>query len=126
MKIFYTCLIIVFFGFVGYSQQTSTAHPKSGIFTDKISPDSQSFSIEKVYPNPVKDLLTVDLRSGEAGSIQVSLINILGSEVKKWDDTFLSQGDQKLKLDLSQFRSGMYILKIIKQNQVRTQVLKKI
>ena len=126
MKTFFTFLFIYFIGFAGYSQQTISSQPKTGAFTDKVNLDTQSLIIDKVYPNPVKDLLTVELGSGVSGEIQVSLINILGTEVKKWDDFFISQGDQKLKLDLSQFKSGMYILKIVKQNQVRTQVLKKI
>jgi len=126
MKTFFTFLLLFFIEFGSYSQQTISANAKSGSLTDKISPEAQTFNIDKVYPNPVKDLLTVELGSGISGEIQVSLINILGTEVKKWDDFFLSQGDQKLKLDLSQFRSGIYILKIVKQNQVRTQVLKKI
>lgn len=125
MKTFFTFLFVFFIGFGGYAQQTTNAHPKTEILTDKISLDGQSFTIDKVYPNPVKDFLTVELGSGVSGAIHVSLINILGTEVKKWDEFFLPQGDQKLKLDLSQFRSGMYILKIVKQDQVRTQVLKK-
>jgi len=125
MEKIYTFLLVFFIGLGCYSQQSTSLHPKTGTFSDKITVDAQSFTIEKVYPNPVKDLLTVDLNVGVAGEIQVSLINILGSEVKKWDGLALSQGDQKIKLDLSQFRSGMYILKIVKQDQVRTQVLKK-
>ena len=125
MKTFFTSLLIFFICFGSYSQQNLYAQTKPGALTDKISLDSQSFTIDKVYPNPVKDVLTVELVSVVSGAIQVSLINILGTEVKKWDEYFLLQGDQKLKLDLSQFRSGMYILKIVKQDQVRTQVLKK-
>ncbi|HEY3372794.1 MAG TPA: T9SS type A sorting domain-containing protein [Prolixibacteraceae bacterium] len=124
MKTLFTFILILIIGTSSYGQKTIYASQKLAS-VDRISTDVQSFSIEKLYPNPVKDLLTVDLRSAQSGDIQISLINILGTEVKKWDE-FLPQGDQKLRLDLSQFKSGMYILKIIQQNQVRTQVLKKI
>lgn len=126
MKTFFTFILILIIGVSSYAQTPTIAHQKTGTVTDKITTDAQAFSIHKVYPNPVKDLLTVDLQSAVSGAIQVSLINILGTEVKKWDEFSLSQGDQKLKLDLSQFNSGMYILKIVQQGQVRTQVLKKI
>lgn len=86
---------------------------------------THSFAIEKVYPNPVKDFVTVELQSEKSGDIQVSLINILGTEVKKWDNFFLNPGGQNLKIDLSQFKSGVYILRMTKQGQTRTQVLKK-
>ena len=126
MKTFFTCLFIFFIGFGAYAQKTTDPNQKSGTVSEKIIIDAQAFSIEKIYPNPVKDLLTIDLRSAVSGAIEVSLINILGTEVKKWNEFSLSQGDQKLKLDLSQFKSGMYILKIVQQGQTRTQVLKKI
>ena len=125
MKTLFTFLFILIIGISSYAQTPSNANLKTGTATDKVTVLAQSFSIEKVYPNPVKDQITVDLQSAVSGPIHISLINILGSEVKKWDEFFLQQGDQKLKLDLSQFKSGMYILKIVQQDQVRTQVLKK-
>ena len=125
MKTIFTFLFILIIGTGGFAQKETLASNKLGV-VEKIGPDAQSLSIEKVYPNPVKDLLTIDLRTAVSGPVQVSLINILGTEVKKWDEFFISQGDQKLKLDFSQFKSGMYILKISQQNQVKTQVLKKI
>jgi hypothetical protein len=87
--------------------------------------ETSSFSINKVYPNPVKDFVTVELQSEVTGTIQVSLFNILGTEVKKWETQSLFNGEQKLRLDLSQLKSGIYILKINKKGLVRTQVLKK-
>ena len=124
MKTLFTFLFILSIGISSYAQKITSSNLKAGTVSEKIS-DTQSFSIDKVYPNPVKDLITLELQSTQPGAIQVTLINILGTEVKKWEEFYLNQGDQKLKLDLSQFKSGVYILKIVKQNQVKTQVLKK-
>jgi hypothetical protein len=126
MKRLFTFLIILTVGISSYAQKSTGNSPKTVAFADKTALDTQSFSIEKVYPNPVKDNITIDLRSAISGTIEVSLINIMGTEVKKWNEFSLNQGDQKVKLDLSEFKSGVYILKIIKQGQVKTQVLKKI
>jgi hypothetical protein len=125
MKTIYTFLVIMVVGISNYAQNPTTANKKNGTFTSGITAEAQTFSLDKVYPNPVKDFVTIELRSEEAGEIQVRLINILGTEVKKWEPFYLNQGDQKLKLDLSPFRSGVYILKITKLSQVRTHVLKK-
>lgn len=126
MKRLSTYLFILFVGIVSaYAQKSATSHPKIVAFAEKTAMDSQSFIINKVYPNPVKDYITVDLRSTTSGAIEVSLINILGTEVKKWNEFSLSEGDQKVKLDLTEFKSGVYILKVSKQALVRTQVLKK-
>ena len=118
MKTIYTFLLIMAFVFVGYAQ-------KPALQPSVNATETSSFSINKVYPNPVKDFVTVELQSEVSGTIQASLFNILGTEVKKWETQSLYNGDQKLKLDLSQFKTGVYILKINKQGQVRTQVLKK-
>ncbi|HCY41380.1 MAG TPA: hypothetical protein DHV48_08510 [Prolixibacteraceae bacterium] len=118
MKTIFIFLLISVFCLGTYAQNAET---KSSVSTSI----SSSFSINKVYPNPVKDFVIVELRSEDSGTMQVSLINILGSEVKKWESSELLQGEQKLKLDLSSIKSGVYFLKIVKSGQVKTQVIKK-
>ena len=122
MKRLFTFLFILLIGLSSYAQKSG---PQRLALADKTAIDAQSFTIDKVYPNPVKDYITVDLNANTPGNIEISLINILGTEVKKWTEFSLNQGDQKVKLDLSEFKSGVYILKVSKQDQVRTQVLKK-
>jgi len=118
MKTLFTFILILIITISSNAQ-------KSGTLALGVTATTQSFSIEKAYPNPVKDFVTIDLQSDKSGDVQVSLINILGNEVKKWDNFFISPGDQKLKIDLSQFKSGVYILRMTKEGQTRTQVLKK-
>lgn len=118
MKTIYIFLLISFFCFGGYAQ-------KAAAQASVAISENSSFSINKVYPNPVRDFVTVELRSEDFGTIQVSLINILGSEVKKWDGLSLSSGDQKLKFDISTLKAGMYFLKIRKAEEVKTHVIKK-
>jgi hypothetical protein len=122
MKRLFTFLFILLIGISSYAQKPGS---QKLALADKTTIDTQSFTIDKVYPNPVKDYITVDLTANSPGNIEVSLINILGTEVKKWTEFSLNQGDQKVKLDLSEFKSGVYILKVTKQEQVKTQVLKK-
>ena len=87
--------------------------------------ENKSFSLSKIYPNPVKDIVTVELQATVAGDIQVILYNILGVQVKAWDSIYLSQGDQQIKLDLSLIKSGVYILKITQSGKVCSQIVKK-
>jgi hypothetical protein len=125
MKTFSIFLLILCTSLISYTQTTTTASQNTKTSTAGIIANVQSFTIQKIYPNPLKDFITIELRTEVSGTVVVSLFNILGTEVKKWDKFFLNQGDQKLKLDLSQFKNGVYILKITKEDQVRTQVLKK-
>lgn len=122
MKRLFTFLFILLIGLSSYAQKTGSQRLA---LADRTAMEAQSFTIDKVYPNPVKDYITVDLNANTPGNIEISLINILGTEVKKWTEFSLNQGDQKVKLDLSEFKSGVYILKVSKQDLVRTQVLKK-
>lgn len=85
----------------------------------------QTFSINKIYPNPVKDVLTMTLQSDSKGNVEISLVNILGAVVKKWEPMQSSSGESKLTIDLSDFKSGVYILKVVKSKQEVTQVIKK-
>lgn len=118
MKTIYTFLLIMVFFVGSYAQKAVTQAPVT-------IPENSTFSISKVYPNPVKDYVIVEIRSEDSGTMQVSLINILGSEVKKWESSNLVQGEQKLKFDLSTIKSGVYFLKIVKSGKVKTQVIKK-
>ncbi|HAQ18239.1 MAG TPA: hypothetical protein DCR40_03280 [Prolixibacteraceae bacterium] len=125
MRTIFTFLFITFVSLGSIAQITSVATKKNDIFGSGISTEQHSFSIERVYPNPVKDFVTIDIQSKISGAVQVNLYNILGSEVKKWDSNQLHQGAQKLKLDLSIYKSGVYILKISGSGQVYSHVLKK-
>jgi hypothetical protein len=116
MKAIFTFLLIMVFAVSSFSQPTT---PYTSVVENK------SFSLSKVYPNPVKDIVTVELYSVVAGDIQVNLYNILGVQVKVWDPIYLSQGDQQIKLDLSLIKSGIYILKIVQSGKVCSQVVKK-
>lgn len=122
MKRLFTFIFILLIVITSYAQKPVS---QKLALADKTTIDTQSFTIDKVYPNPVKDFITVEMNANNPGNIEISLINILGTEVKKWTELSLNQGDQKVKLDLSEFKSGVYILKVSKQDQVKTQVLKK-
>ena len=118
MKSIFTFLFVLIVSIGSYAQKNETV-------VSGISSSSRSFSIEKAYPNPVKDFVTIELQTEESGELQISLINILGTEVKKWDNFLLNTGYQKIQIDLSQFKNGVYILRMTKKGLTKTQVLKK-
>lgn len=59
-----------------------------------------------IYPNPVKDILTVDLQSIDAK--EVSLISVMGQKVYEYAGAMQSQ----LKINTSELPYGMYYLTI--------------
>ena len=125
MKTIFTILLFVITVLSCYSQKGVNSDANNGKLNTVLVADNQSFSIAKVFPNPVKDVVTVEIHSELSTPIQMSLINILGTEVKKWEPMNLSQGDQAFKIDLLSFKTGVYILKITSSGQICTQVIKK-
>lgn len=125
MKTIFTIILTLVVIWSSYSQNTVSSTANTGTFVEGINPDSQVFSINKVYPNPVKDFVIVDFQSGKSGQVQIVLFNILGAEIKKWEPKYVSQGDQQLKIDLSFAKTGVYILKMTSSGKVCTKVIKK-
>ena len=125
MKTIVTFLFLLITVISCFSQKAANTDQKNGKLVSVLMTDNQSFTISKVYPNPVKDAVTIEIHSELSAPIQMSLINILGTEVKKWEPVNLNQGDQSFKIDLMSFKMGVYFLKIVGSGQVFTQVLKK-
>jgi hypothetical protein len=74
--------------------------------------DHQNFVI---YPNPVIDVLNIQL-SGNTSD--VSIFNLEGKQLYK-----LHTGNQKVEIDMSAFKKGMYILKITSKDEGITEKL---
>ncbi|MCB0478712.1 MAG: T9SS type A sorting domain-containing protein [Crocinitomicaceae bacterium] len=75
-----------------------------------------------IYPNPVQDELIIST-STEDLLFDVKLIDSRGREVYRMDDYNLMTG---LKVDMSSYRHGMYILKFQSQGEVFTyKIIKK-
>lgn len=125
MKSIFTLFILTLVSLGIFAQNTNSSAKKNDTFAFSISSEQPLFSIQRVYPNPVKDFVTVEIQSKISESVQVSLYNILGTEIKKWDSNNLHQGGQNLKLDLSIYKPGVYILRISGGGQVCSQVIKK-
>ncbi len=125
MKTIFTFLLLIITVLSCYSQKGANTDQNNGKFASVLVVNNQSFSISKVYPNPVKDIVTIEIHSELSAPMQMSLINILGTEVKKWEPVNLNLGDQTFKIDLVSFKTGIYILKITSSGKVCTQVIKK-
>lgn len=125
MKIIFTFLLIIIVFAGSFAQKTTPSAQKAGPVASAGMSTVQLFSISKVYPNPVKDFVTIDIRSEVSEIVQLSLFNILGTEVKKWESYYLNQGEQQFKIDLSFLKTGIYILKVAGSKQACSQVIKK-
>lgn len=83
---------------------------------DKTIPDG-SFDSYKLYPNPAKKMIQIELGTGHSVELSVvNLHNLSGSLIRK--DFFSGNNFQ---LDISDLESGIYILNVETENRKMTQ-----
>ncbi|MEO8150356.1 MAG: PKD domain-containing protein, partial [Bacteroidia bacterium] len=82
--------------------------------------DEHSLSLVSLQPNPVKDILTVNL-PGNASKVRMSVTNSFGQLIYETQKNEIV--NKTASINLSSYSSGVYILKIESNDQV---VLKKI
>ncbi len=102
----------IFQGTVAFGDTTLTAIGNQDVFLMKLSPE-ENLLVEqnkheqwKVYPNPVKDILSVEFPTAVQEST-LEVLNLLGQKVMEFD---LTSGTESL--DVSGLRPGVYLLKI--------------
>jgi hypothetical protein len=71
-----------------------------------------------IYPNPLRDELTVDLFSAESQNVQVKLFNQQGDLVKVLMDQTIPSGLTRLSSHLTAEAAGIYTLRITYRNRV--------
>ena len=64
-----------------------------------------------VFPNPAQTNLNISLRADYAGTALVSIVDVVGKLVYQ-TTTDLNRGKNNLKLDVSDFASGMYTVNV--------------
>ncbi len=76
-----------------------------------------------VFPNPAVNNFTVSFEVAESGTATISLVNYLGQEVMLKKVAAYNTGTNVVRLDISKFKLGMYVLKIISGNDLQKKKL---
>lgn len=69
------------------------------------------YQIEKIFPNPIVDYFFVEIDTRVTFTVFFELIDILGKSVQKWEPREINPGTRRLKLDMHDHHSGIYLLK---------------
>ena len=90
---------------------TSTNRIRTVVCGNSLTTNNYNINRGQLYPNPIKDILNVSLNKKK---YDIVIVNYLGQEVffksiNKFDDT----------IDMSNFASGNYIVKLISDNEIR-------
>lgn len=81
------------------------------------SKETESTQIQ-IYPNPVKDDLTLKLLLNKSNPIEVKIIDAQGKEVKTVINDFRAMGEYIISTDIRELSQGLYFLTITTPEQV--------
>ncbi len=89
-----------------------TSASPTGITTNKKS----IFDIN-IYPNPVKDILNIELGTNSSGVVEIEVYSLTGEKVLELEQT-VSDGRNQISVVVSNLLDGVYLLKVLKGIEV--------
>ena len=110
------------YSFVAYSSafritaKSGCLSPDGSLINNQIQTD-QYLTIQKIYPNPATNLVSLEINEPTEGSAQIEIMDITGRQVLK-QTTSLTEGLNTISVDVSQLSKGIFIVKMTdSQNQ---------
>jgi murein DD-endopeptidase MepM/ murein hydrolase activator NlpD len=99
------------------------AQPNNHLLNSPLGIISNDLKIDIIfYPNPTKDFVTIELKQQESQELCYSVYNIKGQIIKKKDVL----NSDFLKIDLSNYNSGFYLLKLTDKMSKKKAVIRMI
>lgn len=113
MKQIYTVALVFIFLHVFSISPANELFPARDVpSTDiRLTESEKLILIRKMYPNPVKDKLTIEIWLKTEGEIKTSIYDITGNLIMNKSIVVGYSGENKIAIDLSGLRPGIYILK---------------
>ena len=74
--------------------------------------DVEEVPVMTLAPNPVHDNMTIDYNTPKEGKIGVEIYDAIGQEMMKEHNLSVDKGNNSILLNLKDFPSGMYILRV--------------
>ena len=98
-------LFFLFSGLTAFAQQ-----PSSG--NNNETPFDVTYQSLKVYPNPVVSNAVLEFKLLEPSRVQVTLLNILGAQVRNLVNETRNQGRQSIQFSADQLERGTYFIRL--------------
>ena len=67
-----------------------------------------SLSLHQNYPNPFNTETRIQYSMPEAGTVSLSVYDVFGNQLCKWDNVLVQQGTQTVTWDASDYPAGVY------------------
>jgi hypothetical protein len=90
-----------------------------------IQPDGkQGFFSIRIYPNPVKELLNIDVSLTDDAKVSYEFLNLLGQTVMRFDDSF-SKGISMDEINVTELDKGIYLVRVrVNDGVLTTRIIK--
>jgi hypothetical protein len=85
---------------------------QQSINSNKLSSFQTTYQSLKLYPNPVITTARLEFKLAERAQIQVSLLNILGAQIKNYLNEMRAPGVQIVPFQADQLERGTYFVRI--------------
>ena len=79
--------------------------------------DENDHGFFRVFPNPASNYLNIDFDAAQAGKCRLSILNILG-HIMYTDHNISIQSDHSLRINLEDYPEGIYIIRILTDQNV--------
>jgi hypothetical protein len=83
-------------------------------------------NVMSIYPNPTRDLLTIDMAVLVDTDLELSVLNTLGQEVLPGTSLNVGRGANRSVIDVSTLPSGSYLVRLTMSDRVLTQRFTKV
>ena len=93
--------------------------------SNPIEIDQRAFEAT-AYPNPTQGMTTVAIDVENEGQYEIMMFNMSGQMVTSIHSGHLYTGRQTFEVDMFDFNSGMYIVKVLSQGQEETLKVQKV
>lgn len=82
------------------------------------SPFEVTYTTLKVYPNPVVSQGTLEFKLIKNSQVRISLLNILGAEVRELTRQSMTAGNQNIQFNAEQLEKGTYFLRLTVDGEI--------
>ncbi len=103
---------------VGYSSTVFTTAPLSDVETEIIT--ANSFNLEQNYPNPFNPSTIINYTIAKAGTVELSVYNLLGQKVSTLVNSEQSVGNYSINFNAENLSSGVYFYTLKVDNLTST------
>lgn len=86
--------------------------------TEKIA--TNDFILHQNFPNPFNPITSIDFVAPENGNIELAVYDILGNKIMTLFNGFVMEGKKTVKVDLSQYPTGVYFYRLTSNAGVST------